>query len=91
MNIFWLTECLSQFKPKIYRRYVHNIFVLFKCKEHLKLFLSYINSKHKNIKFTFETEDLNNFSFLDVKITCKNKNFITSIFCKAIFSGAFTN
>ena len=25
-----------------------------------------MNSKHKNIKFTFETEDSNNFSFLDV-------------------------
>ena len=25
-----------------------------------------MNSKHKNIKFTFETEDTNNFSFLDV-------------------------
>ena len=91
MKIFWLTECLSQFKPKIYRRYVHNIFVLFKCKEHLKLFLSYINSKHKNIKFTFETEDLNNFSFLDVKITPKNKLLFSLIFRKATFSIVFTN
>ena len=45
-----------------------------------------MNLKHKNIKFTFETEDSNNFSFLDVKITK-----ITSIFCKATFSGVFTN
>ena len=85
----WLNECPSQFKPVIYRRYVDDIFVLFKSKEHLKLFVNYTNSKHRNIKFTFETEDSNNFS--DVKITRKNKRFVTSIFRKAIFSGIFTN
>ena len=87
----WLNECPSQFKPAVYRRYVDDIFVLFKSKEHLKLFVNYMNSKHKNIKFTFETEDSNNFSFLDVKITRKNKRFVTSIFRKATFSGVFTN
>ena len=50
-----------------------------------------MNSKHRNIKFTFETEDSNNFSFLDVKITRQNKGFVTSIFRKATFSGVFTN
>ena len=75
----------------IYKRYVDDIFVLFKSKEHLKLFVNYMNSKHRNIKFTFETEDSNNFSFLDVKITRQNKRFVTSIFRKATFSGVFTN
>ena len=56
-------ECPSQSKPVVYRHYVDNIFVLFKSKEHVKLFVNYMNSKHKNIKFTFETEDSNNFSF----------------------------
>ena len=50
-----------------------------------------MNSKHRNIKFTFETEDSNNFSFLNVKITRQNKPFVTSIFRKATFSGVFTN
>ena len=80
----WLNECPSQFKPAVYRRYVDDIFVLFKSKEHLKLFVNYMNSKHRNIKFTFETE------FLDVKITPKTKRFVTSIFRKAKFSGVFT-
>ena len=87
----WLNECHSQFKPEVYRRYVGDVFVLFKSKEHLKLFVNYMNSKHENIKFTFETEDSNNFSFLDVKIALKNKRFVTSIFCKATFSGVYTN
>ena len=55
----WLNEYSSQFKPVIYRRYVDDILVLFK--EHLKLFVNYMNLKHKNIKFTFETEDSNIF------------------------------
>ena len=75
----------------VYKRYVDDIFVLFKSKEHLRLFVNYTNSKYRNIKFTFETEDSNNFSFLDVKITRQNKRFVTSIFRKATFSGVFTN
>ena len=73
------------------KRYVDDIFVLFKSKEYLKLFVYYMNSKHRNIKFTFETEDCNNFSFLDVKITQQKKRFVTFIFRKAAFSGVFTN
>ena len=75
----------------VYRRCVDNIFVLFKSKGHLKRFVNYINAKHKHIKLNFETEDSNSFSFLDVKITRKNKRFVTSIFHKATFSGVFTN
>ena len=50
-----------------------------------------MNSKHRNINFTFETEDSNNFSFLAVKITLQNKWFVTSIFREATFSGLLTN
>ena len=87
----WLNECSSQFEPVLYRRYVDHILVLFKSTEHLKLFVNYMNSKHRNIKFTFETEGSNNFSFFDVKINQKNKRFVNSIFCKATVSGAFSN
>ena len=75
----------------VYKRCVDDIFVLFNSKEHLKLFVNYMNSKHRNVKFTLETEDSNNFSFLDVKTTRQNKRFVTSIFRKATFSGVFTN
>ena len=65
----WLNDCSSQFKPVVYRHYIDDIFVLFNSKEYLKHFANYMNSKDKNINFTFGTEDSNNFSFLDVKIT----------------------
>ena len=86
----WLNEC-PQFKPMVYKRYVDDIFVVFKSKEHLKLFVNYTNLKHSNIKFTFETEDSINVSFLDVKIPQQSKRFATSIFRNATFSGVFTN
>ena len=46
---------------------LNDIFVPFKSKEHSKHFVNYINSKHKNIKFIFETKDSNNFSKLRAK------------------------
>ena len=71
----WLNECHSKS-----RRYVDDIFALFKSKENLRLFAHYMNSKHENIMFTSKTEDSNSFSFLDVKITRKNKQFLNLIF-----------
>ena len=75
----------------LYFTEVYDILVLFKSKDRLKLFVNYMISKHKNIEFNFETEDSNSFLFLDVKITSKNKRFVTSIFRKATFSVTFTN
>ena len=66
----WLNECPSQFKPVVCKRYVDDISVLFKSKEHLKPFVNYMNSEHKNIKFTIETEDSNNFSFPTKQTVC---------------------
>ena len=50
-----------------------------------------MNTKHPNIKFTSEFEQNDFFSFLDIKITHSNNQLITSVFCKATFSGVFTN
>ena len=50
-----------------------------------------MNTRHKNSKFTFDFEQNNSFSFLDVKITRGSNGFSTSFFRKATFSGVFTN
>ena len=52
----WLNECPEDFKPKFYRRYVDDIFVLCKSQEHLNKFKDYLNSKHMNINFTSEIQ-----------------------------------
>ena len=87
----WLDSCPLEFKPAVYRRYVDDIFVLFKSKDHLLSFAKYMNTRHKNLKFTFDFEQNNSFYFLDVKITRGSNGFSTSVFCKAMFSGVFTN
>ena len=57
----------------------------------MKDFANYINTTHPNIKFTSEFEENYPFSFLDVKITRRNNELVTSVFRKATFSGVFTN
>ena len=57
----------------------------------MKKFVEYINTKHPNIKFTFEHEHNNTFSFLDAKICCGNNKLTTSVYRKPSFSRVFTN
>ena len=39
-----------------YKRYVDDIFAVFETKDYVGSFCNYINRKHRNIKFTMETE-----------------------------------
>ena len=43
----WLDNCSIHFKPVMCKRYVDDIFVLFSSKEHLQLFVDYMNKQHK--------------------------------------------
>ena len=53
------------------------------------MFVDYINTKYSNIRFTFEAEIQNSFSFLDIKIirNTEKKPFETSVYGKTTFSG----
>ena len=68
-----------------------DIFVLFRKEEHLILFLNYFNSCHENKKFTSEKETNNKLSFLDSEIPKDKNQFITSVYRKPKFSGAFSH
>ena len=87
----WLDNCPQNFRPVVYRRYVDNIFVLFKSKDHLLSFTRYMNTIHKNLKFTFHFEQNNSLSFLDIKINSGSNGFSTPVFRETTFSGVFTN
>ncbi len=52
----WLNDCPGENKPIFYRRDVDNTFFLFKQYQHIPKFLSYFNSKHPNIEFTYDTK-----------------------------------
>ena len=87
----WLKNCPCEFKPVIYKRYVDDTFLLFRSKDHIEKFRCYLNCQHPNIKFTYEIEENNSKSFLDIKITRVNNSFSTSIYRKVTFSGVLTN
>ena len=55
----WLNDCPEKFKPVFYKRYVDDIFVLFKRPEHVKPFVDYMNSKHENINFLLKLKKMN--------------------------------
>ena len=59
----FLNECPVHFKPMFYRRYVDDTFLLFKHKDHAKLFLDCVNYFHLNVRFTMETENIDHLSF----------------------------
>ena len=64
---------------------------MFKKRDHVKTFLRYTDSRHRNIKFTCEEEKNNKISFLDISISRNNNALETSIFRKPTFSGVYTN
>ena len=63
----WFKQCPNGFKPVFYRRYVDDIFVLFKSDEHLSKFHAYLNTCHPYMSFSFEQEINDELSFLDVE------------------------
>ena len=53
-----LNDRPNNFKPAFYKRYVDDIFVLLKKSEHVQLFVNYMNSKHKNISFSYKQKKM---------------------------------
>ena len=74
-----------------YKRYVDDIFVLFRSPHHLEKFNEYLNTNHANIKFTSEKEINGSLPFLDVLVS-QNKNvFTTTVYHKPTFSEVYSN
>ena len=92
----WLEECPSEFKPGFYRRYVDDIFVLFRSTNHLEKLPNYFNTCHPNMSFldditrTFYQKN-SKMSFLDVEISRENATFVTTIYRQPTFSGVYTH
>ena len=61
----------ADFHPKLYLKYVDDIFCVFSNETSSDRFLDLLNKKHKNIKFTAErgSETL---PYLDVEVTIMN-------------------
>ena len=68
--------------PLLYRRYVDDTFCVFHNEQDAMSFFDYINSRHPNIKFTFEKENDGKLSFLDILVDNSSRDCVFSVFHK---------
>ena len=87
----WLDNCPLSYAPIFYARYVDDIFVLLRSREHIEQLATYFSSQHPNINFTYEVEVDNCLPFLDVSVYRQASKFSSSVHRKDTFSGVFTN
>ena len=64
---------------------------MFNCEVDARKFFEYLNSRHTNIKFTFEKSNGGKLAFLDTFISNESDNFCTSVFRKKTSIGLYTN
>ena len=87
----WLEECPLSFVPVFYARYVDDIFVLLRSKDHIAPLARYMSSKHKNIRFTYEEEINNVLPFLDVTVFRDADGFSFTVHRKDTISGVYSH
>lgn len=83
----WLDECPESFRPVFYKRYVDDTFLLFRDRTHAEKFHNFINSRHEQIKFTYELECRNQIPFLDVLVKRTENGFETDLYRKPTNTG----
>jgi hypothetical protein len=76
--------------PVIYKRYVDDVFAIFKCEDDRDKFFSLLNAAHPNLEFTMETST-NFLPFLDTAVTIKNDHFETRVYRKPTNTGVVLN
>ena len=73
-----------------YKRYVDDIFCLFKTEIEVEKFYSFINCQHPNIKFTLEKEHNKTLPFLDILVKSNENKIETSVYYKKTYTGLLT-
>ena len=86
----WIEQA-TNVKPIFYKRYVDDIFAIFESESDADAFYSYLNTRHENIKFTFEKEKDNKLPFLDILINNNESDLQTSVFHKKTYTGLLMN
>ena len=80
----------SDTNPKLYLRYVDDIFAIFEDQRSSTTFLDLLNSQHKSIRFSMEKSN-GTISFLDVEIKINPNGFDTWTWRKPTQTGLFLN
>ena len=87
MEVKWLNECPIHLKPIFYRRYVDDTFLIFESEEANNRFFEYMNSRHRNIKYTCENEENGSIPFLDIDINKTKDGLVTGVYRKPTHTG----
>ena len=87
----FISQCPDHFKPRFYKRYVDDTFVLFSNRDAAQSFLNFINNYHPNITFTMDVENNDKLPFLDINVCRTQDGFSTGIFRKDTFTGLGQN
>ena len=87
----WLNNFNHSNHPLLYRRYVDDTFCVFHNEQDAMSFFDYFNSRHPNIKFTFEKENDGKLSFLDILVDNCSRDCVFSVFHKKTYTGLLTN
>ena len=54
------------------------------------MFLDYLNTRHRNLKFTVKIEHESSLPFLDILVERIGTNFVTKLFHKKTFTGLYS-
>ena len=81
----------SQLNPKLYIRYVDDIFAVFDESTPVDPFFNHINQQHPQIKFTVENSVDNALPFLDTQISLKDDHFESIVYRKQTYTGVLLN
>ena len=89
----WLRSC--PVTPFLYKRYVDDTLWLLPADSSIDTLMTYMNSRHPNMKFTYETETNNCIPFIGLTISHSDNNnshsYSTTVYRKPTFTGLFTN
>lgn len=77
-------------KPKLYLRYVDDIFAVFEREEHIKPYFDFLNQLHGNLTFTMEL-GTRLLPFLNVEIEVNGNDFDSWVYRKKTHTGVLLN
>ena len=80
----------TAYTPKFYKRYVDDIFAVFKSTADRDSFFQTLNSQHQNLKFTMEA-NIDQLPFLDVSVSIKGEKYQTQVYRKPTNTGVIMN
>ena len=86
----WLEQCPDKFKPVYYSRYVDDIFVLLKPRDHLIKFRDQLNKCHPNMEFSFKESKNGKLFYLDVEASQEENMSVTTVYHKPTYSCVYT-